>query len=204
MLLGLAALAQAFSGTQAWLWSVFQAWMLFAPLLLSNPGSREEGDDADPHLLGERLGLAPPGWRDLQVFLVLGLLVLVPFVALVKQGWIPRPPGTGQWGDGLWTFPILQLTGVVLPEEFFFRGYLLASVPDQPRRLSQALWDPRLWGTSLAFALLHVVSFGGSPAALDRFFPGLWFGVARLVTGRIWVPVLLHLASNLLVFGTWL
>lgn len=98
-------------------------------------------------------------------------------------------------------FALVQLVVVALPEELFFRGFLLQllerAIP--PKR--------RLWGggigwaliiSSLLFALVHVPKFG-DPRSLATFFPGLLFGWMRSATGSILAGTLTHASSNLFV-----
>lgn len=94
-----------------------------------------------------------------------------------------------------------QLIVVALPEELFFRGYLLglleAALP--PRR--------RLWGggvgralllSAVLFALGHfLVDFDAR--RLATFFPGLLFGWMRSATGNIAAGTFVHAAANLYI-----
>jgi uncharacterized protein len=94
-----------------------------------------------------------------------------------------------------------QIVVVALPEELFFRGYLLG-------RLEEA-WPPRrrifgggigaaLLVSALLFALGHVL-VDGNPRRLAVFFPGLLFGWLRSSTGSILAGTLVHAASNLYI-----
>jgi membrane protease YdiL (CAAX protease family) len=126
--------------------------------------------------------------------------------ALAVPGSCPRFQG---W-DGLhlprlgWDFvelAFVQLVVIALPEELFFRGYLLA--------LLERRWPParRLLGggvgralvvSSALFALGHLlVTFDLRRLAV--FFPGLLFGWMRSATGSILAGVLAHAASNLFI-----
>jgi membrane protease YdiL (CAAX protease family) len=92
-------------------------------------------------------------------------------------------------------FPVTalsQLLVVALPEEFFFRGFLLG-------RLCETMPKPKaLVASALLFALGHyLVTF--QPAALAVFFPGLLFGLLRLTTGSILAGTLFHATCNLLI-----
>jgi len=95
---------------------------------------------------------------------------------------------------------VTQVLLIGLPEEVFFRGYLQTQLD----RLSQRRWQ--VLGVSVGvglplaaalFALCHV--FGGGPARLITFFPGLWYGWLRARTGNVWVPALYHAASNVIM-----
>jgi len=92
-------------------------------------------------------------------------------------------------------FPVTmlsQLLVVALPEEFFFRGFLLG-------RLCETMTKPKaLVASALIFAVGHyLVTF--QPAALAVFFPGLLFGLLRLTTGSILAGTLFHATCNLLI-----
>lgn len=94
-----------------------------------------------------------------------------------------------------------HLFGVALPEETFYRGFLLT--------ISQSVWVPvtTVFGirfgkaaivTNLFFALGHIVG-EWNPLRFGPFFPGLVFAWLFNATGSIWGAVIYHAASN--VFG---
>jgi uncharacterized protein len=95
---------------------------------------------------------------------------------------------------------VVQWLVVGLPEELFFRGFLLHKLEQRfPPR-----W--RLWGggiglalvlSALAFALIHLPK-DGDPRALATFFPGLLFGWMRSATGSILASTIAHGCSNIL------
>jgi membrane protease YdiL (CAAX protease family) len=91
-----------------------------------------------------------------------------------------------------------QLVVVAIPEEIFFRGYLLVRL--------ERVWRPtrRLWGapvgqallvTSALFALGHLAVVP-SPQRLAVFFPALVFGWMRGRTGSIAVGATFHALCN--------
>ena len=96
---------------------------------------------------------------------------------------------SGPWGTAL----VLFTVAVVAPlgEEVVFRGVLL---PGLARRMRPGL---ALIATSLVFALFHVPSHG--VGAVMPGLLGLVFGWARLRTGGLTAPVVLHAANNLFV-----
>jgi membrane protease YdiL (CAAX protease family) len=122
------------------------------------------------------------------------------------------PPGTcvhwrgGFSGDALVASELIELAAVqlvvvALPEELFFRGFLLA--------LLERAWPPRRrflgggvgWAlivSALMFAVIHVPKHGDL-RALATFFPGLLFGWMRSATGSILAPVLAHAGSNVFI-----
>jgi membrane protease YdiL (CAAX protease family) len=89
---------------------------------------------------------------------------------------------------------LMILAAVVLAplaEEVIFRGVLL---PGLARQMHPGT---ALWISAALFALFHVPSHG-----LGAVFPGLLgvvFGWARLRTGSLLAPIMLHAANNLLV-----
>jgi len=117
----------------------------------------------------------------------------LPRVALLEQ--VPPAPGTisGEWC-------IVQWLVVGLPEELFFRGFLLAKLearfPPRRRWLGGGV-GLALVISALAFALIHLPK-DGDPRALATFFPGLLFGWLRSATGSILASTVTHGASNIL------
>ena len=98
----------------------------------------------------------------------------------------------------LWPFLLTQLLVIALPEEMFFRGYVLG-------RLRQ-LWPPqrRLLGvpfgaahvvSSVLFALIHLVTVP-SPARLLVFFPALLFAWLAERTRGTFAPAVHHALAN--------
>lgn len=98
-------------------------------------------------------------------------------------------------------FCAVQLVVVALPEELFFRGFLLAKLerafPPKRRFLGGGIgWALVL--SSALFALIHIPK-DGDPRALATFFPALLFGWMRSATGSILAPTLVHAGSNILI-----
>jgi hypothetical protein len=103
--------------------------------------------------------------------------------------------------DSFSEFCIVQWLVVALPEELFFRGFLL--------RLLEARFPPkrRIMGggvglalvlSAAAFAIVHLPK-EGDPRALAVFVPGLLFGWMRSATGSILAGTVTHGASNILI-----
>ena len=94
-----------------------------------------------------------------------------------------------------------QVIAVAIPEELFFRGWLLGrleeALPPRRRFLGGGV-DRALFLSALLFALGHVL-VDGNPRRLAVFFPGLLFGWARSATGSILAGTILHAASNLYI-----
>lgn len=98
-------------------------------------------------------------------------------------------------------FCAVQFVVVALPEELFFRGFLL--------RLLERRFPPRrrwLGGgvglalvlSAAAFAIIHLPK-DGDPRALATFVPGLLFGWMRSATGSILASTVTHASSNILI-----
>jgi membrane protease YdiL (CAAX protease family) len=102
---------------------------------------------------------------------------------------------------GVWESTFAQLVVIALPEELFFRGYLLARLeqafPPARRVLGGGLGSALVL-SALLFALGHVlVDFDVRRLAV--FFPGLLFGWMRSATGSILPGVLCHASANLYI-----
>lgn len=98
-------------------------------------------------------------------------------------------------------FCVVQWLVVALPEELFFRGFLLRLLEQRfppKRRLLGGGVGLALVLSSLAFAIVHLPK-DGDPRALAVFFPGLLFGWMRSATGSILAGAITHGASNILI-----
>ena len=94
-----------------------------------------------------------------------------------------------------------QLVVVALPEELFFRGYLLKRLEEAfppRRRLLGGGVGVALLLSALLFALGHVL-VDLDPRRLAVFFPGLLFGWMRSATGSILAGTLAHASSNVFI-----
>jgi membrane protease YdiL (CAAX protease family) len=119
---------------------------------------------------------------------------------LCPGGWRGLAGGHLHWPDGFALSAANQILVVAVPEEIFFRGYLL-------QRL-QAIWPPRrrLLGAPVGLALLLsavLFAFGHvlvdfNPQRLAVFFPALVFGWMRARTGSLAAGALFHALCNLL------
>ncbi len=98
-------------------------------------------------------------------------------------------------------FIIVHLGLVALPEEWFFRGYLMSRL-DQRFGTPLRVFGANLgWGlilSALAFALLHPILLPGAHRLLV-FFPALLFGWVRARTGNVGAAIIVHAGSNLLI-----
>jgi uncharacterized protein len=98
-------------------------------------------------------------------------------------------------------FCLLQLVVVALPEELFFRGFLLEMLERRfppKRRILGGGVGLALVLSAAAFALIHLPK-DGDPRALATFFPGLLFGWMRSSTRSIMASTITHGASNILI-----
>jgi len=116
-----------------------------------------------------------------------------PHVALAEH-WPPAPDTlSAEWC-------LVQLLVVALPEELFFRGFLLKKLEQRfppKRRILGGGVGLALVLSSAAFALIHLPK-DGDPRALATFFPGLLFGWMRSATGSILGSTITHGCSNIL------
>lgn len=94
----------------------------------------------------------------------------------------------------------VQWLVVGLPEELFFRGFLLKKLevrfPPRRRILGGGV-GLALVLSAAAFALIHLPK-EADPRALATFFPGLLFGWMRSATGSILASTITHGCSNIL------
>jgi hypothetical protein len=98
-------------------------------------------------------------------------------------------------------FVLVQMLVVALPEELFFRGFLLGLLEKRfppKRRVLGGGVGLALVLSALAFAIIHIPK-EGDPRNLATFFPGLVFGWMRSATGSILASTVTHGASNILV-----
>lgn len=102
--------------------------------------------------------------------------------------------------DGFLVLALSQILVVAIPEEIFFRGYLMERFEERwPSRR-------RLWGAAVGWPLLlSSVLFGlghflvdFQPARLAVFFPALAFGWMRSRSGSVAPGAVFHALCNLL------
>jgi uncharacterized protein len=80
---------------------------------------------------------------------------------------------------------------VALSEELLFRGYIFQSLG----KASSNAWAISIM--SLFFGMMHYFNPNFSIAALiNIIFAGIWFGVAYLKTGSLWMPITMHFTWN--------
>ena len=109
-----------------------------------------------------------------------------------SASFILRNPAS--WSDEL----LGQALVVALPEEAFYRGYLLTNLARPAQRQLKLLGVPvgmnLVWSSAL-FAAGHYVT-EPNPARLAVFFPALIFGWLRLRSAGIGASVVFHMLCN--------
>jgi CAAX protease family protein len=103
------------------------------------------------------------------------------------------------WPEGYPGLAFSHLVVVALPEEFFYRGYLLGRLDDIYKKRITILGAQIGWSLpiqAVLFALGHFL-IDLNPGRLMVFFPALVFGWLRARRGTIGAPILFHAASNI-------
>jgi membrane protease YdiL (CAAX protease family) len=106
---------------------------------------------------------------------------------------------TGSYIVSLLAYSLVLFTLVGFSEEILIRGYPFRVL----QRQSGDLWA--LLVTSVIFSVMHGANPGISWIAFANIFlAGIWLGVARMVSGSLWLPIGLHIGWNFFlgsVFG---
>ena len=113
--------------------------------------------------------------------------------------WLGRAGGELRLPPRFAVVALSQLAVVAIPEELFFRGYLmerLERVWPPTRRLAGAPVGAALVVSSALFALGHVLVVP-NPQRLAVFFPALVFGWMRARTGSIAAGATFHALCNI-------
>ena len=187
---------------------------LYTPMI----AARVRGEDLDRygfHAAPVKRGLVHAGVGMLVIFPVFALGYLAFYEIACGQGVLSELMPAGMCRryaglDGLHApaltrelaeFCAVQLVVVALPEELFFRGFLLHLLEQRfppKRRVLGGGVGLALVISAAAFALIHLPK-DGDPRALATFFPGLLFGWMRSATGSILASTLTHAGSNILI-----
>lgn len=142
-------------------------------------------------------------WLDLLAgFLIAGLMMLLIFLVERTTGWLTvGSPGARQ-GVGQAVGLLAMLVAFIASswqEELYFRGYLLQNLRDG---LNLA-WAIGL--SSVLFSLAHLLNPNASlMGMLGILLAGLFMAYAWLRSGRLWLPLGLHVGWNFFegpVFG---
>jgi len=144
-----------------------------------------------------------------QFFVGLGLaagLMTFVFVVEYSAGWIHITGyfGVTKAGNILamsFLFSLVKVIAVGIYEELLFRGLILRNFAEGlsglgglSRRSTQAL---ALVLSSLLFGALHLTNpNSGAASTVGIFFIGMFFGLGYLATGRLAIPIGLHMAWN--------
>jgi membrane protease YdiL (CAAX protease family) len=129
-----------------------------------------------------------------------GLSARLSTLCPTAAGWLGWTHGHLRLPGAAVTAAVSQLIVVAIPEELFFRGYLLGKLEERwaPRRsLFGAPVSLALPASALLFALGHfLVDF--NPQRLAVFFPGLVFGWMRLRARSLAAGSTFHALCNVL------
>ncbi|HET6147780.1 MAG TPA: type II CAAX endopeptidase family protein [Polyangia bacterium] len=122
-----------------------------------------------------------------------------PMFAALCPRWRGLAHGVLRLPPEFLTSALNQLIVVAIPEELFFRGYLMQRLDQRwppTRRLLGASIGPGLLVSSVLFAIGHVLVVP-NPQRLAVVFPALVFGWMRARTGSIMPGALFHALCNL-------
>lgn len=121
---------------------------------------------------------------------VLAVYFLVLFIYSLISG---KYPGIRETG---YSFFLIQLILVAIPEEVFFRGYLQKEFGNNYRAIILV---------SLLFAIAHLLivcaTSGGLSVCIQNgltFFPSLVMGYLYMKTGTLWSSIFFHFCANIL------
>ena len=137
---------------------------------------------------------------SLNMSLVFSLLFLPAYALLywVYRSWWFHLPVQIHFPPGWPSLMLIQLLGVGLPEEVFYRGYMQSRLNGAFRWRVKLFSAPVGFGwfyATVLFALGHYV-ISHRPETLATFFPGLLFGWLRERTGSVLAPTVFHAVCN--------
>ena len=120
----------------------------------------------------------------IKVILWLACLLVIVAIALVYQDYF--------------YYAWIMLFLVALPEEWFFRGYLLKrlSLINNISIAQNSYLIANIF-SSIAFSLLHALT-RGLPVAIEVFLPSLFFGWLYQKTNDLILCIFIHTISNLM------
>jgi uncharacterized protein len=130
----------------------------------------------------------------------LAAVVAVPFAIGFRIYWHARQPFVFRPPPSILDEVFGQALVIALPEEAFYRGYLLTALDDvwgTPWTFAKAKLG---WGWLVSSAIFAVGHFftEPDPQRLAVFFPALVFGWLRARTGGVGSPALFHVLCNVL------
>jgi hypothetical protein len=124
---------------------------------------------------------------------------LAPFFGRLCGHWAGWSHGHFRLPDNFPLAALNQLVVIAIPEELFFRGYLMARLERRWQPTRMLLGAPvgrALVVSSVLFAIGHVLVVP-NPVRLAVFFPALVFGWMRARTGSIAAGAVYHASCNL-------
>jgi membrane protease YdiL (CAAX protease family) len=124
---------------------------------------------------------------------------LAPLFGRLCRHWAGWSHGHFRLPDNFVLAALNQLVVVAIPEELFFRGYLMTRLEQRWRPTRMLLGAPvgrALVVSSALFAVGHVLVVP-NPVRLAVFFPALVFGWMRARTGSIAAGAVYHASCNL-------
>ena len=210
---GLAALGVVLPVVRDNLHAPIAVIFLYAPAIAARRAGREfdyrdAGLRADPvglnlSVLGTFVALTIPAFV-IGFFEFYGRVCVIPanqltrlFGALCRH-WLGRTGGHLQLPPRFALLAFSQLVVVAIPEELFFRGYLMERL-EQVWPPTRALFGAKVgWAllmSSALFALGHLLVIP-NPQRLAVFFPALVFGWMRARTGSIAAGATFHALCN--------
>jgi membrane protease YdiL (CAAX protease family) len=153
----------------------------------------------DYHILS--LGPMRKG-REIKLLAVSSLMVfvLVTTAYFLSDFWWTRLAQYDLRAHKLPAVILHQIVVVAFSEEFFFRGYLQTRIEGRSLNylsFSQVVKIKSVYLSAVLFALFHYL-VGFSHDAFFVFLPGLLFAFLRVMSGGIFVPVLIHALCNIL------
>lgn len=137
---------------------------------------------------------------DLSWALIAAAVAFPPIALFSPMVWgLDHPTWSFAWPSGYPEVAFSHLVVVALPEEIFYRGYVMGRLDDvfgTKRKLLGAQVGWSLPIQAVLFALGHfLIDF--QPQRLAVFFPALAFGWLKSKRGSIVPSVLFHAASNI-------
>ena len=149
-----------------------------------------------------KLGWHRGVWRQLGmgIALTLGMMLLLVGLELAfGEARMQSGHVTFAHTLSLLSLGLLSFILVGFAEEIFVRGYPFSVLQKQGGVVTALLL------TSVVFSLMHVFNPGiGWFGFLNILLAGIWLGLARVVSGSLWLPVGLHIGWNFFmgpVFG---
>jgi membrane protease YdiL (CAAX protease family) len=130
----------------------------------------------------------------------LATIVAIPFAIGFRIYWHAQKPFVFRLPGSILDEVFGQALVIALPEEAFYRGYLMTSLDDAwgtPWTIAKAKLGWGWFASSAIFAVGHYFT-QPDPQRLAVFFPALVFGWLRARTGGVGASALFHVLCNLL------